>query len=178
MKSIDLEKLNRHNYKAIMNVLSMPGKIESITPLYDSSLLALANVLLYNEVSFFYAGDEDMSLIEAINNPKPQTNEKADYIFSDTLNANLIKEAKKGDYINPDFSSTLLFTCRDFNYTKVRLRGPGVNGVKECNLPCNEEFIKILMDKNSDYPLGVEVYFTNEKNEILALSRTTKIEVA
>lgn len=177
MKSIDLEQLNRQNFKAMMNTLSMPGKLENITPLYDSPLLAIANILLYNEVSFFYAGDSDMSLIEAINNPKIETNDKADYIFSDELNSTLIKEAKKGDYINPDFSATLIFTCKDFEQTKVNLSGPGINGKKELYLPCDKEFIEVLMYKNSDYPLGVETYFINKNSEILALSRTTKIEV-
>jgi len=178
MKSVDLERLNRFNFKAMMDTLSMPGSIKTITPLYESGLLALANVLLYSEVSFFYSGDLDMSLIEAITNPKVQSNEKADYIFSDTINQNLLENAKKGDHINPDFSATLIFTCKDFNLTKVRLSGPGIDGEKKTFLPCNKEFIEVLINKNSEYPTGLEIYFINESNEILALSRTTKIEVA
>ncbi len=178
MKSVDLEKLNRHNFKAMMNALSMPGKIENIIPLYKSSLLALANVLLYNEVSFFYAGEADMSLVEAINNPKVETNDNADYIFSDVLNPILIKESKKGDYISPDFSATLIFTCKDFNQTKVSMSGPGIDGKKDVYLPCDKEFIKAIKDKNSDYPLGVEIYLVSEENKVMAISRTTKIEVA
>lgn len=177
MKSIDLEQLNRENFRAMMDALSMPGSIKKIVPLYESSLLATANVLLYSEVSFFYAGGADMSLIEAITNAKTQTSENADYIFSDAVDSLLVQSAKRGDHVNPDLSSTLIFTCKDFKQTKVMLRGPGIDGQKELTLPCDKEFINVLMDKNSDYPLGIEIYFLNTKNEILALSRTTKIEV-
>lgn len=177
MKSIDLEKLNRQNFRTMMDALSMPGSIKKIVSLYESSLLATASVLLYSEVSFFYAGEADMNLIEAITNAKTQTDENADYLFSDSIDSLLLQSAKLGDHVNPDFSSTLLFTCKDFNRTKVRLSGPGIDGVKESYLPCDKDFIDIFNAKNSDYPLGVEVYFMNYKNEIIALSRTTKIEV-
>lgn len=177
MKNLDIEKLNRENYKSMMDTLSMPGIVAKIQPLFDSNLLAIANVLLFSEVSFFYNGDEDMSLVEAITNPNITTNDKADYVFSDVINDSLITEAKKGDYMNPDFSATLIFKCEDFNTTKVSLSGPGIDGTKELSLPCDKSFIEILMDKNSDYPLGVEIYFINNSGEIMALSRTTKVEV-
>ena len=37
MKSVDIEKLNRENFRLMMNVLSMPGKVEKIEELFDSS---------------------------------------------------------------------------------------------------------------------------------------------
>jgi len=172
-----MEKLNRKNFKAIMNALAMPGSIKKITSLHDSGLLAIANLLLYSEVSFFYDGKEDITLVEAINYPKKEEVECADYIFSDKIDLELLKSAKNGDYANPDFSATLIFGCKNFYKTKVILSGPGIDGKKEAMLPCDKEFIKQLKEKNSNYPLGVEVYFLNDKNQILVLSRTTEIEV-
>jgi len=177
VKSVDLEELNRMNFRAFMNVLSMPGNIEKIKPLYNSNLLAAANILLYSETSFFYDGKEDMSIIEAITNTNKESVKKADYIFGDEIDECLVSEAKNGDFINPDFSATIVFTCKEFSATKAVLSGPGINGKKEVILPCNKSFIDILMAKNSQYPLGVEVFFINRASEVLALSRTTKIEV-
>lgn len=177
MKSIDFEEINGNNYTVMMDALALPGKLCKMTPVYESGLLAFASVLLYSEVSFFYTGNQDMSLIEAITNTNIETNDNADYIFSDTINSALVKESKKGNHINPDDSAILFFTCKDFNQTKVVLKGPGIDKEKEIYLPCDKEFIDVFMLKNSEYPLGVEVYFINEKNEILALSRTTKVEV-
>ena len=65
MKTIDIEKLNRENFKSIMNALSMPGNIEKIKPLFESNLLGIANCLLYSELSYFYKGTEEFDLIDA-----------------------------------------------------------------------------------------------------------------
>ena len=70
MQAVDIERLNRENFRSMMNALSMPGKVEKIDSLFDSSFLAMANTLLYSEVSFFYEGKEELELIEAITNPK------------------------------------------------------------------------------------------------------------
>jgi len=177
MQNIDLEQLNRQNFKSLSDALAMPGKITQLKKVFDSHLLAVANLLFFSEVTFYYSGDEDITLIEAITNPKATTLQEADYIFSDTIDIRLINEAKKGDYLNPDFSATLIFKCEDFNSYTYLLNGPGIDGGKEVNLPCNQEFIDELMKKNSDYPLGVEVFFINSIGEAIALSRTTKVEV-
>ncbi|KFL35188.1 MULTISPECIES: phosphonate C-P lyase system protein PhnH [unclassified Sulfurospirillum] len=176
METLDIEKLNRQNFKSLSDALSMPGKITHIQELFSSHFLAVANVLLYSEVSFYYSGDEDMTLVEAITHPKATTLKEADYIFSDTIDVVLIGEAKKGDYLSPDFSATLIFKCEDFNADRYRLSGPGIDGTKEISLPCKAEFIERLMEKNRDYPLGIEVFFINRCGEVLALSRTTKVE--
>ncbi len=173
----NLEKLNRQNFKSLRDSLAQPGKITNIKPIFKSKLLGVASVLLYSEVSYYYNGSRDITLIEAITNPKVETIQNADYIFSDEIDVNLLKSAKVGDHLNPDFSSTLIFQCVDFNTTKVKLSGPGINGKLITSLPCNSKFIETLAEKNSEYPLGLEVFFINNSGELLALSRTTKVEV-
>lgn len=177
MVNVDLEQLSRQNFKSLSDALAMPGKITQIKSVFDSHLLGVANVLFFSEVTYYYSGDEDITLIEAITNPKATTLQEADYIFGDMIDVHYINEAKKGDYLNPDFSATLIFKCEDFNYYTYFLSGPGIDGEKEINLPCNKEFIKALMKKNSDYPLGIEIFFINSIGELIALSRTTKVEV-
>ncbi|TKI69381.1 phosphonate C-P lyase system protein PhnH [Sulfurimonas crateris] len=177
MENVDLEQLNRQNFKSLSDALAMPGKITQIKSVFDSYLLGVANVLFFNEVTYYYSGDEDITLIEAITNPKATTMQEADYILSDVIDTRLINEAKRGDYLNPDFSATLILKCEDFNNCTYFLSGPGIDGKKEVNLPCNKEFIDILMQKNSDYPLGIEIFFINSIGELIALSRTTKVEV-
>lgn len=173
----DLTKVNRENFKSLSDALSQPGNKTIIKPLFESKLLAIASVLLYSEVSYYYNGSRDMTLIEAITNPKVETINNADYLFCDEIDINLLKEAKKGDYLNPDFSASLIFQCKSFDTTPVLLSGPGIKDEKEVNLPCDKEFIKTLIEKNSEFPLGIEIYFICKSGELIALSRTTKIEV-
>ena len=177
MHQIDIEKLNRKNFRALMRALSMPGSIQKITPLYGATTLAIASVLLYHEVSYFNHGMIDLSLICDINNPQATSLEMADYIFSDTMEQALLLGAKKGTFINPDFSATLIFCTKEHHQTKVRLSGPGINKMQEQILPCSPEFLATLKLKNDNVPLGIELFFIQPKNEIMALSRTTKIEV-
>lgn len=177
MVNVDLEQLSRQNFKSLSDALAMPGKITQIKSVFDSHLLGVANVLFFSEVTYYYSGDEDITLIEAITNPKATTIQEADYIFGDMIDVDYINEAKKGDYLNPDFSATLIFKCEDFNSYTYLLNGPGIDGKKEVNLPCKKEFIETLMQKNRDYPLGIEVFFINSIGELIALSRTTKVEV-
>lgn len=177
MKTIDIEKLNRDNFKSIMNALSMPGNIEKISPFYESSLLAVANCLLYSEVSYFYNGSEDFDLIDAITNALKTNECKADYIFSDKLSDYLLNRAKVGTSMEPEFSGTLIFKCKNFDGLKVKLTGAGINKEKILSLPIDKSFVEFFNEKNSYFPLGNEVFFISENAQIVALSRTTKLEV-
>lgn len=177
MKTIDIEKLNRENFKSIMNALSMPGNIEKIKPLFESNFLAIANCLLYSEVSYFYEGIEEFDLINAITNASKTKECEADYIFCDEINEFLLTKAKFGTSKDPEFSGTLIFKCKDFNGLKVKLSGPGINKEKIINLPIDKSFVEFFNEKNSHFPLGNEVFFLNENAQIVALSRTTKVEV-
>lgn len=175
MKKVDIEKINRKNFKSLMNALANPSSIHKINPLFDSYILAVGMVLLYSEVSFYAKSDEDFSLLEAMNNTFKKDMGEADYIFSDDMNLDLLKSAKIGSDISPEFSSTLIFSCKDFSGLHVNINGAGIDGEKEVILPINEEFIKVFNQKNSSYPKGNEVFFLSKKGEIQALSRTTKI---
>jgi alpha-D-ribose 1-methylphosphonate 5-triphosphate synthase subunit PhnH len=176
-KTIDIEKLNRDNFKSIMNALSMPGNIEKIEPFYSSNLLAVANCLLYSEVSYFYEGSEDFDLVNAITNATKTSECKADYIFCDELNDYLLNKAKIGTSLEPEFSGTLIFKCKSFDGLKVKLSGCGIDKEKILSLPIDKSFMEFFNEKNSYFPLGNEVFFIDENSQIIALSRTTKVEV-
>lgn len=177
MKTIDIEKLNRDNFKSIMNALAMPGNIEKIKPFYDSNILAVANCLLYSEVSYFYEGKEDFDLVDAITNANKTNESRADYIFCDELNDFLLNKAKIGTSMEPEFSGTLIYKCKDFEGLKVKLSGPGIDKEKILSLPIDKSFVEFFNEKNSYFPLGNEVFFLSEDSQIVALSRTTKVEV-
>lgn len=175
MKKIDIEKLNRENFNSLMNSLSRPGLTQDIKPFQGSFMLAIGSVLLYSEVSYFYSGDEEFDLLEAMSNCKKEDIAKADYVFSDKLDLDLLKIAKIGTPYSPEFSASIIYKCKNFSGLKVTLSGPGIDGEKIEELPINEEFIQVYNKKNAPYPQGNEIYFLNESGEIKALSRTTTI---
>ncbi len=178
MLETDIEKINRINFKALMRSLAYPGEIHSILPIFDSYFLGVASSLLYSEVSFFYTGDEDMDTIKAITNPKVETLEKADYIFCEKIDSDALLRAKCGTFKDPDFSAIIIFTCKEFKGLHVKLKGAGIQSETNLFLPIDKAFVTDFNTKNKDFPLGVDVYFLSQKGEVVALSRTTKMEVA
>ena len=176
MDTVDIEKLNRDNFRSLQNTLAMPGSIHKVSPLFDSYLLALANTLLYSQVSFHYEGEEEFDLVEAITNTKKEIPENADYIFCDQLNEYLFNKGKTGSSKDPEFSATYIFKCNDFSGLKVRLSGPGIDKEKEVELPIDKSFVEFFNEKNSYYPLGNEVFFLSKNGDLTAISRTTKVE--
>lgn len=177
MKTVDIEKINRENFKSMMNALSMPGNTHKIKPLFKSNFLAMANALLYSEVGYFYKGKEDLALIQAITNAKIEEEQTADYIFCDEVSEFLFNKAKVGSSKDPEFSGTLIFKCKNFKGLDVRLSGPGINISKDLSLPIDQSFVDFFNEKNGFFPLGNEVFFLNEKGSVIALSRTTNLEV-
>lgn len=177
MDIVDIEKVNRKNFRALLQALSQPGKVEKIAPLFDSSFLAIANCLLFSEVSFFYKGRENFELIQAISNLKQEEITKADYIFCDNVDIQIFQNGKIGTPLEPEFSSTFIFKCEDFDGLNVKISGAGINGDKKISLPVDRDFVLNFNEKNTNFPLGNEVFFLNQKNEIISLSRTTRVEV-
>lgn len=62
----DIEKINRENFRNSLEAMARPGEQQSIVPLFNSGLLAMASVLLFAEVTYCYRGRLDFELIRAI----------------------------------------------------------------------------------------------------------------
>lgn len=178
MDSIDIEKNNRETFRVLLDALSMPGKIEKVQKLFDSYTLSIASVLLYSEVSYINNTDEDFTLIDAITNGKKEKIENSDYIFCEILDG-LLGEIKKGTYLSPEHSATVIYITNSFDGVDLVLKGPGVDGKRVEQYPVSKEFVDKFNKNNKGYPLGNEIYFLNKTTgEIKALSRTTILEVA
>jgi|GEM_PF-2385588 len=177
MDKIDLEQYNRENFRTLLDSLSMPGNTTKLNKLFDSYTLSLASVLLYSEVSYLNSTDEDFSIIEAITNPQKGDKKDADYIFCNDLNS-ILKEVKKGSYLSPEHSATIICSVDSFEGLTLTLKGPGINVEKKESYPVNEEFVKCFNENNKEFPLGNEVVFLNKQSgEIKSLCRTTKLEL-
>lgn len=177
----DIEKINRNNFRNCLEAMARPGQRQEITPLFGSSLLAMASVFLYAEVSHYYKSELDFELIGAICGSPLAPQEQADYLFLDTPLFETVAAAKIGTSENPEESATLIFS-----YTRDQLRsgtaavleGPGISGRSAVELPVDSIFLQELSRKNSDFPLGVDLFFIGSDDSLIGLPRTTRIEVA
>lgn len=177
MLEIDLDQLNRVNFRACLKALSRPGSRQTISLFKDSGLLAMASQMLYSEVDYSYDGKLDFSLIEALTGASKRHKSEADFIFADQPSVILLSEAKTGNQENPEQSASLIFAVETLDEgTGTILLGPGIDGRLETILPVTEEFIEVFKQKNSNFPCGVEIFFVSPAGGLLALSRTTRIE--
>jgi len=177
----DIEKINRHNFRNSLEAMAQPGKRQQITPLFGSSLLAMASVFLYVEVSHYQESALDFGLIGAICGSPLASQKEADYLFLDSPLARMVSSAKIGTSENPEESATLIFSYTSDqlrNGTAAVLEGPGIDGRKAVELPVDSLFVEELTWKNSDFPLGVDLFFIGWDDSLIGLPRTTRIEVA
>jgi alpha-D-ribose 1-methylphosphonate 5-triphosphate synthase subunit PhnH len=126
MDKHNINDLNRDNFRVLMQSLAHPGTTGQIKPVFDSFFLGVASCLLYPEVTFFYDGTEDFSLLTLITNSKSVPMETANYIFRDSITTDAIIHAKCGTFRDPDFSASVFFKCTDFEGLNLKIAGqPG-----------------------------------------------------
>lgn len=173
MKNID--KLNRENFRAILETLSCPGDLRNIEKIFDSYICGFASVLCFSEVSLCNKTDENFDYILATTNVKIANLNECDYLFCTNLE-DIFTKVKKGTFENPENSCTIIYICDFSKSYEYNLSGPGIDGTKKVKLPLGRKFVNEIMDNNSVFPLGNEVFFLDAKTgELLALSRTTKV---
>lgn len=186
--TVDIEQLNRCNFRSALEALARPGELYPLQPLFsppqDSPLLAMASVLLYGETSFYYQGSADFDLVRAISGATSCSPAEADYVFADAPDEALLAAARSGTGESPELGATLIFLADTTDTaTQVRLSGPGIDGVKETSLPLRPAFIEARQRKNAWFPLGVDILLLlctageAGAHHVLALPRSTAIEV-
>lgn len=175
----DIEQANRNNFRSSLEAMARPGELHPVRPLFGSGLLAMASVLLYAEVSYFYQGTLNFELIQAVCGARETRQDAADYLFFDCLDHAHLVQAKTGTAESPEQGATILFSYSDLSVdsTRVKLSGPGVDGIKELDLPVTAVFIDLLLEKNESFPMGIDLFLVSRKNTLLGLPRTTRIEV-
>lgn len=175
---LNVEELNRKNFRYCLEAMSRPGLPFTIEPLADSAILAMASLLLFSEVGFFQKIVTDWTMIKALTGAEETSVDHADYLFLDCADSALLDEVKCGDQQNPEFSATLIYNCPNVEkYTPVVLRGPGINGTNETSLPVSPEFLHDLARKNKYFPLGVDLFFLLPGGSLIGLPRTTQVEL-
>lgn len=179
MRTSSIEQTNRENFRVCLDVLSRPGTSGYITSLFDSHLTAIALSLLYAEVSCCFKGMGNYDQIRAITGSPEASAAKADYIFCEHPDIDILAVAKTGTLIQPDQSAILFVQTRDKEKeaTDLILKGPGIQGKRKKQLPVSPPFLHRLRQKNSTYPLGVDCFFLTEQGKLTAIARTTSLEM-
>ncbi|MFM9278326.1 phosphonate C-P lyase system protein PhnH [Paenibacillus jiagnxiensis] len=182
-------------YRKVVDALSRPGRVQDLSDvagkeerrkdIYPATLV-LARMLLDTEVTFkvFAENEEELTqLIRRLTYAKQAGASDADYIFiahtalDDHLNEAL-HMAKIGDLDNPHQSATLIVELPSVYGGEQRiLKGPGIEHTAVCAAQAPAGWERVREERNLEYPLGVDLIFTDAAQLLLALPRTTRIEM-
>lgn len=180
-------------YRQTLDSMSRPGLIRNIHKQADKvnmeiscfdSTLVLALMLFDTEVKFKVCSEREAEMAKLINQltyAKATDVESADYILilNDAKPEDLEKAfrmAYSGDLLDPHQAATIILEADSVsNDRALTLTGPGIE--KECyiDVKTTDRWVDLWAEKNSEYPLGIDLIFTDREDNILCLPRTTQI---
>lgn len=184
----------QRTYRALLDAMSRPGRVVRINTLQEASLssavLAIGRCLLDHEVSLAVVGGDiacalRTELVEATQ-VRSETPEKADFLLIDGSRIQgVIARARRGTMACPEEGATVIYCLESKPATtsdrlRVRLMGPGIaapEGIMPEMAGVEVSEYETLMSVNADYPLGVDAIFVRADGDLMALPRSTRIQV-
>lgn len=181
-------------YRKTLDSMSRPGLIRNIRNQADKvnmeincfdSTLVLVLMLLDTEVKFKVCSKREAEMAKLINQltyAKATEVESADYIFvlNDAQPEDLEKAlimAYPGDLLDPHKAATIIIEADTVsNERDLTLMGPGIEKQSYIDVQITGRWVDLRAEKNAEYPLGIDLIFTDRVGNILCLPRTTHIK--
>ncbi|MGH1461909.1 MAG: phosphonate C-P lyase system protein PhnH [Neptuniibacter sp.] len=180
LASIWKPEVQQQNYRALLEAISRPGRIQNISFSQSDSdaLTAILATLLDGEVSLSdpdkQISVDDWPMLQA-SAAEPDC---ADYIVC-TGSKSPDFEPKLGTLSSPEYSATLLLQVESLSSgsSKIRAQGPGIETSEEFSVSglCND-WLTAREDWVYAFPLGVDMLLIDH-DRVLALPRTTQLEL-
>lgn len=190
---LDLVHDLQRAYRKILDSMSRPGVINNFRDQADKvdieigcfdATLVLVLMLFNTEVKFSVCSKhkEEMSkLINQLTYAKVTEVENADYILvlKDAQPEELeraLRSAHPGDLRDPHKAATIIIeTDALSNDRDLTLTGPGIEKESYVKVTTTDCWVDLRADKNSEYPMGIDLIFTDPNDNIVCLPRTTQI---
>ncbi|MDR3540554.1 MAG: phosphonate C-P lyase system protein PhnH [Desulfosporosinus sp.] len=190
---LDLVHDIQNAYRKTLDSMSRPGLINNFRNLVDKlemeigcldSTFILVQMLFDTEVKFNVCSKREAIMAKLINQltyAKATEVESADYILvlKDALPedvAKVFKRAYPGNLLDPHQAATIVLEADSVsNDWELTLTGPGIEKESHIKVKTTSDWVDLRADKNSEYPLGIDLIITDPQNNILCLPRTTQI---
>jgi alpha-D-ribose 1-methylphosphonate 5-triphosphate synthase subunit PhnH len=175
-----LQETQQAHFRILLEAMSRPGSnlALSTTPQAGPTSLAVLATLLDGAVSLAdpheLLSEQDWAMLQTQQKPA----DEAEYLI---CNGNTAPEFTPmlGTLESPEKSATIIVTVESLSQgdTHLRLSGAGINGTRECSLHgLHPEWLSRREDWVCSFPLGVDLILVDER-EVMALPRTSKVEV-
>lgn len=120
-------------------------------------------------------------MINQLTYSKPVDLPEADFIFilhdaSEEQMKEALDKAKVGNLLNPHESAMIILEVPDVTKgDSMILSGPGIQDESFLSLPNVSAWLAARNEKNMEFPLGIDMYFVDQQDRLIALPRTTQI---
>ncbi|MFD2132003.1 phosphonate C-P lyase system protein PhnH [Pseudogracilibacillus auburnensis] len=183
----------QHVYRKLLDSMSRPGDITTLTDgenrfiqsfncyLSTSSLLL---TLLDQDVTYHLISEDSINIstkITAYTLANHVPAKEADFIIvlangDQAKMEHALKKCKVGTLRDPHLSATWIFEADRFSRDELTLSGPGIKTEATIQLQVPNIFWDLREERNKEFPLGIDCVFTNNRNEITCIPRTTMVE--
>jgi alpha-D-ribose 1-methylphosphonate 5-triphosphate synthase subunit PhnH len=180
-------------YRKLVTSMSRPGIITSIKE--ESNKLnietgcfrstdVLILMLIDIETGFSIHGKNKESAEQIINQvtyAKSTDINEADFIIiCEDVNEeeikSIIEKAKTGTLNDPHSAATIIIEVESLSNDKqLCLKGPGIKDEAFVKVDLKNSWIEARNRKNAEFPLGVELIFTDRENNLMCFPRTTRV---
>ncbi len=184
---------SQEDFRVLLDAMSQPGSLKSLTKeglhppedLFISSAL-IGFALLNKDVQFFHLPlYKDWQAYFTVNTNSQWTEaEVADFMFLQLNDGpEAIRKANKGVWTYPDQSASVIIQVAALATEGkevgviLEMKGPGIPGVRQLNILKEgranvEEMITALREVNAEYPLGVDVFWTDIAGNVVGMPRS------
>ncbi len=191
---LDLVHDLQRAYRKTVDSMSQPGLISSIKAQGDQvdleidcfkSTIVLALMLFDNEVTFKVISEREAEITKLLNQltyAKATEAQIADFILvlHDAGPLDLEKAliaAYPGDLMDPHKSATIIVEVDALsNERYLALTGPGIDRESHVKVQTTGNWVDLRAEKNSEYPLGIDLIFTDSAHNLLCIPRTSQIK--
>lgn len=190
---LDLVHDLQRAYRKTLDSMSRPGVINNFRAQADKmdmeiacfdATLVLVLMLFNTEVKFHVCSKFEVEMAKLINQltyAKKTEVQNADYILvlkdaqPEEL-ARAIRLAYPGDLRDPHKAATMIIEADVLsNERDLILTGPGIEKESYVKVTTTDHWVDLRADKNSEYPLGIDLIFTDANDNIICLPRTVQI---
>lgn len=168
------------HFRLLLEAMSRPGTTQklSITPKSGPTALAVLATLLDGAVSLAdphgVLSEQDWAMLQTQQKPV----EEAEYLLCNGAIAPDFTP-RLGTLESPEQSATIILTVESLTHgdTQLKLSGAGIAQTTECSLQgLHPEWINSREEWGYSFPLGID-FILVDQNEVMALPRTSKVEV-
>jgi alpha-D-ribose 1-methylphosphonate 5-triphosphate synthase subunit PhnH len=179
-------------FRLMLRATSYPGRCCRLTHSSSAAFsLQAADCLIDHETTFALIGFEPSDQAQRIEQRTGSVcveTDQADFVFiSGNCSQGRIASAKRGTLAYPDEGATLVYQLPSADpgeleanrLEAVRMTGPGIKEmISPPALSLDGTEYALLRDINADYPLGVDTFIMWGDSLVMAIPRSTRINVS